>query len=30
MQNGELPNDEALIGQMVRRICYQNALEYFA
>jgi glucuronate isomerase len=29
IQNGELPNDEALIGQMVRRICYQNAREYF-
>jgi glucuronate isomerase len=29
MQNGELPNDEALVGQMVRRICYQNVREYF-
>jgi len=25
---GELPNDEALVGQMIRRICYDNAREY--
>jgi glucuronate isomerase len=29
IQNGELPDDETLIGQMVRRICYHNAREYF-
>jgi glucuronate isomerase len=28
MENGELPNDEALIGNLVRRICYANAREY--
>jgi hypothetical protein len=28
MERGELPYDEALIGDMVRRICFQNAREY--
>jgi glucuronate isomerase len=28
IQNGELPDDEALVGQMVRNICYRNAREY--
>ena len=28
MENGELPSDEALIGNMVRRICYENTREY--
>ena len=28
MENGELPNDEALVGNLVRRICYANAKEY--
>jgi glucuronate isomerase len=28
MENGELPNDEALIGEMVGRICFENAREY--
>ena len=28
MERGELPNKEALIGDMVRRICFQNAREY--
>jgi glucuronate isomerase len=28
MESGELPNDEALIGSMVRRICFQNARDY--
>jgi glucuronate isomerase len=28
MERGELPNDEALIGDMVRRICFQNAHDY--
>ena len=29
MENGELPNDEAMIGALVERICYTNAREYF-
>jgi glucuronate isomerase len=28
MEKGELPNDERLIGEMVRRICFQNAHDY--
>lgn len=28
MQNGELPLDISLVGEMVRRICYQNAHDY--
>jgi glucuronate isomerase len=28
MEKGELPNDEALIGDMVRRISFQNARDY--
>lgn len=28
MESGELPNDEKLVGEMVRRICFQNAREY--
>lgn len=28
MESGELPNDEALVGDMVRRICFQNARQY--
>ena len=28
MERGELPNDEALIGAMVQRICFQNARDY--
>jgi glucuronate isomerase len=28
IERGELPNDEALIGGMVRRICFQNARDY--
>ena len=28
MENGELPNDEALIGGMVRNICFENAKQY--
>ena len=28
MESGLLPNDEALVGNMIRRICYQNAVEY--
>ncbi len=29
MERGELPNDEALIGTMVRNICFANAKDYF-
>jgi glucuronate isomerase len=28
MDRGEIPNDEALVGNMVRRICYDNARDY--
>lgn len=28
VESGELPDDDELIGDLVRRICYQNALEY--
>jgi glucuronate isomerase len=28
VENGELPNDEKLIGTMVRNICFQNAKNY--
>ncbi len=28
MERGELPNDERLIGDMVRRICFSNARDY--
>ena len=28
MENGALPNDTALIGQMIGNICYKNALNY--
>lgn len=28
MESGLLPNDESLVGTMIRRICYQNAVEY--
>ncbi|MEY2466123.1 MAG: glucuronate isomerase [Verrucomicrobiota bacterium] len=30
VENGELPNDDKLIGPMIRNICYQNAETYFA
>ena len=29
MERGEIPNDERLIGGMVRDICFTNALRYF-
>lgn len=29
MENGELPNDEKLVGGMVRDICFGNAFRYF-
>jgi glucuronate isomerase len=28
IERGELPRDEALVGQMIRRICFQNARDY--
>ena len=28
MENGELPNDEPLLGKMVRNICFENARQY--
>ena len=30
MEKGLMPNDEALIGGMVRDICFGNAKRYFA
>jgi glucuronate isomerase len=30
MERGELPNDEALLGTMIRNICCNNAQEYMA
>ena len=30
MESGELPDDEELIGAMVRNICYDNAASYLA
>jgi glucuronate isomerase len=29
VENGEAPNDLELLGNMVKNICYNNALEYF-
>jgi glucuronate isomerase len=29
MERGELPNDEAMIGAMVEKICYKNAGKFF-
>jgi glucuronate isomerase len=28
MENGELPGDEALLGAMVRNLCFENARKY--
>src|SRR5206468_10798508 len=30
VENAELPDDEMLIGTMIRNICYSNARDYFA
>jgi glucuronate isomerase len=30
VENGELPDDEPLLGSMVRNICYSNARQYLA
>ena len=29
MENGELPNDAAMVGDLVERVCYKNAERYF-
>jgi glucuronate isomerase len=29
VENGELPNDMTLLGNMVKDICYRNAVGYF-
>lgn len=29
VRNGEIPNDEALLGRMVEDICFDNAIRYF-
>ncbi len=28
MENGELPKDEALLGEFIRKICFENARQY--
>jgi glucuronate isomerase len=28
MENGEIPNDETLVGEMVANICYLNAKSF--
>jgi glucuronate isomerase len=30
VENGEIPNDESLLGPMIRNICYANAQQYLA
>jgi glucuronate isomerase len=29
MERGELPDDKTLIGEMIKDICYRNAVAYF-
>ena len=29
MEDGELPNDEQLVGTMIKNICFDNARQYF-
>jgi glucuronate isomerase len=29
IENGEIPNDDGLVGQMIRNLCYGNARDYF-
>ena len=29
MENGEIPRDLEMVGDMVRRICFQNSAEFF-
>jgi glucuronate isomerase len=30
VENGALPNDEKLVGSMIRTLCYANARNYLA
>jgi hypothetical protein len=30
MESGLIPNDEKLVGPMIRNICYANAKQYMA
>jgi glucuronate isomerase len=30
VENGEIPNDDSLLGPMIRNICYHNARQYLA
>lgn len=30
IENGEIPNDDALVGPMIRNICYANARQYLS
>jgi hypothetical protein len=30
VENGEIPNDESLVGLMIRNICCANARQYLA
>ena len=30
VENGEIPDDDSLIGPMIRNICYNNAKQYLA
>ena len=30
VENGEIPDDDSLIGPMIRNICYGNAKQYLA
>jgi len=30
VENGEIPEDDALLGPMIRNICYANAKNYLA
>jgi glucuronate isomerase len=30
VERGELPNDESLLGPMIRNICHRNAKRYLA
>ncbi len=29
IENGEIPDDESLVGPMIRNLCYQNTRDYF-
>jgi glucuronate isomerase len=30
IENGEIPDDDSLVGPMIRNICYRNARDYMA